>query len=134
MTLEEPRRRVRDLPAAEVGCGKAAEVGDTAPLIRPVEPHRSGPLAVDLDDEDAEGVRLRLGPRSRISSLPFAHCGEEWLDVFVGHELDEERRVSRARRIDTFTLRILHADAEEPLTRRECRSHGDEGEARPARR
>jgi hypothetical protein len=70
-----------------------AEVGDSAPLVRAREAHRSRALAVDLDDEEAERGRVRIGSRDLGPDL-LVTLGpdgrEEGLDVGVGDELDEE--------------------------------------------
>ena len=111
MALEEPRGRVGDLAAAEVRMhGEAAEVRDPAADVAALEAHRPGPLAVDLDDEDAE--RVGLGVRAvdlgeeLLESLR-AHRGEERLDVLVRHELGEEVGVVRSRSPD----RDVHGQA-----------------------
>jgi len=73
-----------------------AAVGD-------LEAHRPGALAVDLDHEAAEVVRLPLGAldlaAERVRVLG-GHRAEERLDVFVRHELDEEVDVVGARAAD----------------------------------
>ena len=92
------------LLASEVGVdGEAAEVGDAASRVRALEAHRAGSLAVDLDDEDAEGLglglrALDLGEERRRDLR--ADGREERLDVLVGDELDEEVDVVRARSPD----------------------------------
>ena len=65
-----------------------------------LEAHRARALAVDLDDEDAVRLGLRLRARDLLEELvaPFrAHRGEVWLHVLVRHELDEEVHVVRRR-------------------------------------
>ena len=88
--------------------GEAAEVRDPAADVRALEAHRPGALAVDLDQEDAERVRVGLRARDLREDLVAtlrSHGGEERLDVLVRHELDEEVGVVRARAPD----RHLHA-------------------------
>ena len=68
-----------------------------------LEAHRAGALAVDLDEEDAE--RLRVGVRAGdlledlVAALR-AHGSEEGLDVLVPDEVDEEVGVVGARASD----------------------------------
>ena len=106
--LEEPRGRVGDLARRGSRDARRGRRGSRSGCgCCPLEPHRPGALAVDLDDEDAE--RLGLGLRALdlgdelLASLR-AHRGEERLDVLVRDELDEELDVvARARRIVTLT-------------------------------
>ena len=104
MALEEPRRLVRDLPAAEVGMDRQpAEVGDAVPPAAAREAHRAGPLAVDLDHEHAEHVRLGHVAldvvRQRFAVVRPAG-GEERLHFLVRDELDEEVEIVRPRATD----------------------------------
>src|ERR687888_2456161 len=61
MTLEEPRRRLAEAAAAEARRhGEAAGLGDPAPLVHAVEADHPRTLAVHVDDEPPERVRLAL--------------------------------------------------------------------------
>jgi hypothetical protein len=61
VALERASGDVRDPVSTEVGVdGEPAEVGDPAADVGALEAHRPGALAVDLDDEDAERLRLSL--------------------------------------------------------------------------
>src|SRR4249919_1488503 len=100
VALEESRGSVGHLRATEVGVDrKTAEVCDPASSVPPFEAHRPGALAVRLDDEDAEGIRLAVGAgdlgEDLLASLR-AHGREVRLDVLVADELDEEVGVVRA--------------------------------------
>lgn len=85
--------------------GEAAEIGDAASAIRPLEAHRPRALGVDLDDENAErlGIRLRLCDLGEdlVATLRTHGC-EERLDVRVRDELDEEVRVVRPCATDRY--------------------------------
>jgi hypothetical protein len=76
-----------------------AEIGDAAAGVCALEAHRPGTLAVDLDDEDSEGIRLGDGARDLRMELVVplrTHRGEERLDVFVRDEPDQEVDVVRS--------------------------------------
>ena len=104
VALEEARRLVGDVAAAEVRVDReAAEVRDAASPVRALEAHRAGPFSVDLDDEDAECVRLRLRAldlRAHGVRVLRPDGGEKRLHVLVCEELDEEAHVVRSRAPD----------------------------------
>src|SRR5581483_10345770 len=69
--LELPRRVVRDPPAAEARVdGEALDPRDPVPLVRDVKAERARRLAVDLDHEAAERLRLGERPLDLLDDLP----------------------------------------------------------------
>src|SRR6185312_11986026 len=97
--LEEARRLVGEPPAAEVGMHRqGAEVRDPAPRVRDLEAHQAGRLAVGLDHEAAELLRLGLRALDLLEqpvAVARPHDRHERVDVLVRHQLEQEVDVAR---------------------------------------
>ena len=92
--LELPRRVVCDSAAAEVRMhGETLQPRDPVRLVDDVEAESPRALAVDLDDEAAELLRLALRARHLLGQRRTVELGpgaEERTDVLAGDELREE--------------------------------------------
>ena len=83
-----------------------AELGDPAALVLDAEAHHAGRLAVDLDHEAAEVLRLALRARDLLEQLLArgrTAGGQVRVDVLVRRQLDEEVDVGRRRPTDRDT-------------------------------
>ena len=110
MALEQPRRLVSQLLAAVVGMDcEAAELGDAVRPATAREAHDAGPLAVGLDDEHAEHLRLLVGALDvgeDALAIRRPRRGEKRLHILVPGEADEEVEVVRARAADDHAHKI----------------------------
>ena len=102
--LKDARGRVGDAPTAKVRMnGKAAEIRDAIPAAPAREAHRARTLAVDLDHEQAEELRLRRGALDvgeDAVTVVRPRRGEIRLDLLMGDELDDEVEVVGVRAPD----------------------------------
>ena len=131
--LEQARRLVREVPAAEVGwIARPPSCAIRLRSFATAEAHDAGALAVDLDDEapKSSGSRSERSISSSISSRVVARrAGEVRVDVVVRRQLDEEVDVVGPRAPD----RDAHGRAGSTASARAGRQHGPEPSATPLR-